>query len=209
MNPVSVIFIHGNHKKATSWNVTDFGKVINIEATIKKKNRTLLIQVDDFTVSPSKLVRSFVESMKDQQWIIVCHSLGIVYCYEFVKHLKIVGICFIDCTPLDETFLKKLSCNIDNTCDELNSVAPSSSSRDELLYDYIKNIRWDLSPKIICHVHINYQSDEKFDRKVKYFSSITRKNDKSKMMIHPGKGHMIHYNDSAKIIDSITQLIKY
>lgn len=189
MNPLAVVFIHGNHKKADSWNVTESGKIINIEKSIKKV-KTFLIQIDDFTVPPVGLISLIKDEMTSYRWIIVCHSLGIIHCYEFTKHLNIAGICFIDCTPLDNVFLQKLE-NLS-------------------LIEYIKGMKWNLSPRIICHVHLDYNNVnmEQFNRKIEYLTPFIRKNDKSKIIIHPDKGHMIHYTDGPKIIDSINQLIK-
>lgn len=188
--PIGVVFIHGNHKTIETWNLSEFGKKIDIEVSIRKRTETVMIQVDDFLLGPEDTVKSLLPSMMNRRWVIVCHSLGIVYCYELLKHLTITGICFIDCTDL-EAFGK-----------ELADKPPCP------LQDYLKEVKWNLSTKIVCHVHLNFPSED-FEQRVDYFSGWTRKNEKSKMIIHPRKGHMIHYTDSQTIIFSIMELLSY
>ena len=192
----AVIFIHGNNKNSSTWNITEFGKVINIEKTISKQCRTMMLQLDDYTESPDIIVQPFLEEMKQYKWIIVCHSLGIIYYYELVKHLTVIGVCFIDCTNLE----KYLKSHIDKNWN---------------IIEYLKNTNLNITnlnipSKIVFHIHCNYNYDkiEEFNDKLLYFTSFSRKNNKSMLIIHPNKGHMIHYTDSSKIINSIMILLK-
>ncbi|CAK7995064.1 Hypothetical protein POVR1_LOCUS582 [uncultured virus] len=190
--PIGVVFIHGNHKKAETWNVTESGKVIGIETLVTKKNFTMLMQIDDFNVPPLKIVQPLVAEMESRRWVIVCHSLGIIYCHELMKHLKVIGLCLIDPTPLDEVFQKK--------------IAESSH-----LLSYIQEIKLKIPAKVVCHLHLNYDPNDvdQFNRKIEYFTPLTRANQRSKMIVHPNKGHMIHYTDTPKIVESINNLLSF
>lgn len=166
----AVVFIHGRGKQSNTWNISEFGKAINIELTIAKKVKTLLIQVDDFSCHPLDIISSLLDEMKNYRWIVVCHSLGIIYCYELLKHLTISGICLVDCTDLS---------------DYRNKIITTEST----LINYLETVEWNIPNRVICHVHFNYE--------------------KSKIMIHPNKSHMLHYTDAPKIIDSIMLLLSY
>jgi hypothetical protein len=79
-----------------------------------------------------------------------------------------------------------------------------------LIY-YLSNVSWNIPNKVVCHAHLNHQIDKvcEFNGCIKYFTPFTRKNDKSKIMIHPDKGHILHWYDAPKIIESIMLLLNY
>jgi hypothetical protein len=58
------LFIHGNHKKSSTWNTTDHKKNINIEMTIGKKARTLMLQIDNYSQHPFDHINSLLTDMK-------------------------------------------------------------------------------------------------------------------------------------------------
>ena len=197
----AVIFIHGYNKKLEYWNKNEFGKEINIEKTISKKSYTLLIQIDNFEINPAIGIIPIIEQMKlvkNKNWIIVCHSLGVIYGLELLKHdIKIVGMCLIDPTSLDEIYIKELI--DDNWMDIAN---------------YCSTEKYNPSSKIIFHTHFDYNQNDVnnvdyFNRQIKFYGKFINKNNKSKIIIHPNKGHMIHYTDSPKIINSISDLIEW
>jgi len=191
---LAVIFLHGNHKKADHWNMTEFGKSINIESIIGKRVKTFLIQIDDFTKHPLGALSGRLDEMKRYKCVVVCHSLGVLHCYELLKHLVVIGICFLDCTALP-VYLEEIRATEDPVCDHLIS--------------YIQDMVWNIPSSIICHVHFNYEWSNAayFDHQIAYYTPLTRKNDKSKIVVHPNKSHMIHYTDAPKIIHSILTLL--
>ena len=181
----AVVFIHGKGKHKSHWNVTEFGKVTNIENTISKSAKTFLLQVDNFDLHPKEVIEPFISEMEKYKCVIVCHSLAIVYAWEILKCIPVIGLCLIDTTALD------------------------IYSKNETVPNYIKEIVWNIPNKLVVHVHLNYTLDKltDFDEQVSYYTPFIRKNEKSNMMIHPYKSHMLHYSDSPKIIESIKLLL--
>lgn len=183
-----IIFIHGFNKTSNDFNKTEQGKDINIEKQIGKRNHTILIQIDNYMDVDTNM-KNIIEKLKKynvKEWILVCHSLAIIYCLQLLKYNIFSGVCLIDPTVLDDISIKEYNINMDN---------------------YIKVN--DISTKIVFHIHLNYDEKdlEYFSRQVKYYSKFIGKNDKSKMIIHPNKSHMLHYTDSPKILRSILDLI--
>jgi len=188
MEKPGVIFIHGLNKSANNWNISEFNKSINIEQQLVKKAHTILIQIDDYNNYPITSILNEMNKYKVKSWTVVCHSLGVVYGLHLLDH-GITRICLIDPTVLDDVYFEELK-----TREWYNLL--------DLCKTEIK-----LNTKMIFHIHLDY--DDEFDDKVKYYKKFIKVNDKSKMFIHPDKGHMIHYTDSQKIINSIMDLIKY
>jgi len=192
----AVVFIHGFNKKSEYWNKNEFNKDINIEKIISKKAYTLLIQVDNYLVDPKMAVIPIIEQMKlcgQKKWTIVCHSLGIIYGLELLNYdMQISGLCLIDPTTLDNIFVEEI------TNDGWTEIVK-----------YCITAKYNPSPKIIFHIHLDYDDDnqDRFARRIKFFKQFIGKNDKSKIIIHPNKGHMIHYTDAPKIISSILNII--
>lgn len=187
--PQAVLFIHGKGKKAETWNVSEFGKKICIEESLKKSVHTMMLQIDDFTVLPSRLVDKKIGDMRRHRWTIVSHSLGVMYIFELLgRDIIIDGFCLIDPTPFTSKYIETMK-----------TIEISDWIKEQLIID--------IAPKIIFHVHISYPSPS-FEEKIDSYSKFTRKNDKSKVILHNGKGHMIHYTDAPKIIDSINDLLK-
>jgi hypothetical protein len=190
-----VVFIHGYGKSSDTWNISEYGKVIGIENSIRVVMDTITITVDDYTSSPALITSSIIHKMENSQnkWIIVCHSLGVIHGFELLKHSRnIAGICLIDPTPLDEIYI--------NVCRDRgwNDIA-----------DYCSNNKVSIHPSIRVSIHFDYNENipENLARQVKYYKPLIGPNDKSKIIIHPGKGHMIHYTDAPKIIASIMSIV--
>lgn len=194
-NSFGVVFIHGYGKSSDTWNVSEHGKVIDIENSIRNRMDTITITINDYTISPVIAMSSVFHRMKisSNKWIIVCHSLGVIHGFELLKYpLNIVGICLIDPTPIDEIYI--------NSCRERgwNDIA-----------DYCSNHKISILPSIRVSIHLDYNQNipENLERQVKYYKPLVGPNDKSKFIIHPGKGHMIHYTDTPKIIASIMSIV--
>jgi len=192
----AVVFIHGFNKKSEYWNKNEFNKDINIEKIISKKAHTLLIQVDDYLINPKIAVIPIIEQMKlseQKKWTIVCHSLGILYGLELLNYdIQINGVCLVDPSTLDNTFIEKIT----------------NRGWTEIA-EYCTTVKYNPSPKIIFHIHLEYREDKqnRLARQIRFFKQFTGKNDKSKIIIHPNKGHMIHYTDAPKIISSILSIV--
>ena len=197
----AVCFIHGFNKTPDTWNQTEAGKNINIEKIIsgKEKVKTLLVRIDNFKISPQILVTQLVEQMKSEpnKWTIVCHSLGVVYGLELLNHdITINGFCLVDPTSLNEEYIREIT---DSSWEE---------GATYCLNNFVKKV--DYPAKIIFHIHLDYDIQDQiyFCHQIQYYKQFVGKNTKSKIIVHPGKGHMIHYTDTAKIIESILSLLK-
>lgn len=188
LNKSGVILIHGLNKSCDTWNITEFGKSINIEQQLAKKAHTILIQIDDYNNYHITNILNEMDKYKVKSWIVVCHSLAIVYGLHLLNH-GITRVCLIDPTVLDDIYFEELK------------------KREWFNLLDLCEIDIKLSAKVIYHIHLDY--DDKFDDKVNFYKKFIKQNDKSKMFVHPDKGHMIHYTDSQKIINSIMDLIKY
>ncbi len=99
----------------------------------------------------------------------------------------------VDPTPLDEEYLNKLE----------------SSSPNSPLSQYLKQTTFSINNQIPIRIHLSYLEIEetKFKRQVAYYKSYANKNTRSVLILHPDRGHMIHYKDSGKIIASILELL--
>ena len=194
----AVVFIHGFNKKSEYWNKNEFNKDINIEKIISKKTQTLLVQIDDYSINPKTIVTSIINQMKEfgqKKWIIVCHSLGVIYGLEILNHdIQIGGLCIIDPSTPNDKFIEKIT----------------SEGRVEMA-EHSKNAQYGKPSKTIFHIHFDYDVNkpQRLTKQIKFFSQFTSANDKSKIIIHPNKGHMIHYTDTPKIISSILTMISY
>ena len=193
-----VIFIHGFNKTPDTWNKTESGKDILIEKLVSKKAHTLLVHIDDYDSNPSETVVPIIDQIKLvglKKWTVVCHSLGVIYGLELLKSdIPITGVCLIDPTVPDAKFISKLE-----------------KEGRHVLKSYCKDhTQLDFPPKIIFHIHFDYdmRKPEKLSRKVQYYNGLTTKNDKSEIIIHMNKGHMLHYTDGPKIVNSIMNLIR-
>jgi hypothetical protein len=191
-----VVFIHGLNKTPETWNRTEFGKEIDVEQTIRNKADTILVSVPDYTISPKEVMGPIVEQIRanPKKWIIVCHSLGVIHGNELLKHnLHIVGMVIIDPTPLNTEYLDLI--------------------RDRGWNDIVDYCTHELvtpAPSIELSIHLNYDEElpDAFARHIGYYRRFVGANDRSKIVIHPGKGHMIHYTDAPKIIRAITDMLR-
>lgn len=200
-----VIFIHGLDKKAEQWNVSEFDKNINIEKTIGMKYETILIQLDDFKINPDEICAFIIKqtesslNSKNKIWTIVCHSLAALYALQLLKYdeIKINGIVLVDPTPLDDLYTDYLR---KKGWDDLANYIDTENIKP----------RKPPSPKIKFHVHLdyNFSNINKFNNQIEFYSRYANPNSKSKIIIHPNKGHMIHYTDGPKIIESILSILK-
>lgn len=196
----AVVFIHGFGKSSTTWNLTEFNKNINIEKLIAAKARTLLVQIDDYQADPAITVIPIVEKMKaeNNKWTIVCHSIGVIYGLELLNHgLTISGFCLIDPSTPTESFVQE---EIEDGYINIGTYCRSNFLEKKL----------QIEPKIVFHVHLDYDPTDldDFADGVEFYKQFVGKNDKSKIIIHPGKGHMIHYTDGPKIVNSILSLLQ-
>ena len=68
----------------------------------------------------------------------------------------------------------------------------------------------DSSTKIVFHIHLEYDENNlsKLSGQVKFYKQFDTKNSRSKNVIYPNKGRMIHYADVPKIVDSILSILK-
>lgn len=190
-----VVFFHGVGKTNTSWNESDSGKKIGVETSIATRAHTTLIQVDDFNTPPSVVVAPVIESIGgcDRKVIIVCHSLGIIHTLELLKHkLPVVGVCIIDPPPLDDRFIQVMD----------------TRGWDNIV-QWIQEYTFYPTTSICFSVHLDYDgsNQEQFARKVEYYKPLIGANDRSKMVIHPNKGHMIHWTATAKIVRAVGEMM--
>lgn len=191
------VFIHGFNKNSTTWNITEYGKHIDIESIIKTKAETILVDIVDFKISPKIQMIPIIEQIMSssiKKWIIVCHSLGVIHALELLRYsLPIIGVCLIDPTALDQEYI--------NTLEE--------RGWSDIL-DYCNNLQINIKPGIQYYIHIDYDTHDinGFNAKVEFYKKFAGPNDKSKLIIHPGKGHMIYYTDAPKIINSIISMMR-
>jgi len=190
--PQAILFIHGKGKKSETWNTTESGKIIDIEKSLSKNVHTMLLQVDDFTIIPSKLIDQIIDDMRFYRWIIITHSLGVVHAFELLgRQIMIDGLCFIDPTAFTGRYI-----------DSIKQFEIAEWIKEQLIIE--------VTPRIVFHIHINYQSgreEDLFQEKIIEYSKFTHKNDKSRVIVHYNKSHMIHYTDAPKIIDSLKDLL--
>lgn len=123
-------------------------------------------------------------------------AIGIIPIIEQMKLVKNKNWIIV-CHSLGEIYIKELI--DDNWMDIAN---------------YCSTEKYNPSSKIIFHTHFDYNQNDVnnvdyFNRQIKFYGKFINKNNKSKIIIHPNKGHMIHYTDSPKIINSISDLIEW
>lgn len=198
----TIVFIHGFRKDTSSWNYDSKGKALLVEETLSQVSNTILIQLEEedylFPVSyVSEKIYTSLFDFLNTKITLVTHSNGSFYAL-------------------------KLAENYPNIFNKLFLIDPTIKTPEYL--EYLKNFPEDLvecsqvvnfedlptginfQPKVIVRIHFDY--DEDYTSIIPYYNRLTNKNTKSRLILHYGIGHMIHWKIPHVIIDSIKELIK-
>ena len=200
----TVIFIHGFNKDASSWNCTSNGKDINIESNLAKTRNTVMVELDDTSYSKSiteisNMIISNIDIINDKilktAIVVVGHSFGGFYAMKLsaIYHNLFNKILLIDPCVKTESYCEYLK-TTENRFSDLSDFPGS-------LTDHT-----NIHNKTIVVIHFNYVEDN-ID-KILFYSKLTNKNTKSKLILHNDVGHMIHWLIPGTIIQSINELIK-
>ena len=212
MSKKAVLFIHGRGGNPGQWNASDTGRTTNIEKSIAATGvKTLCVDIPDFNDDPEgTLDRIFtltetIDALETcpREWILVGHSLGAIYALALSflprKLTNIKAVVLVDPTPFDCDYIDKLhDRGWKNLAGYVNRLFRETGDPD-------------ISPKIRFHVHLDFTTTfsskgvADFFRKVEFYTRYTKPNVKSRLQIHPDKGHMLLHSDAPKILNSVLE----
>jgi pimeloyl-ACP methyl ester carboxylesterase len=186
-----VVFIHGYNQNAEHWDVTETGKEIKVAERCSGRFLTISIGLDitDYC-QPIDLVCMDIDRYLSlySNITLVSHSFGAFYA---------IGLSLAFPTKYNRLLL-------------LNPTLKTNAYREfvikhrpELDFDELPD-GLALQAKTIVRIHHEYPIDEE---KISILDGLTNKNVKSRLVIHPGKGHMLHYQIPATIIDAVIELV--
>ena len=215
-----VIFIHGFGKSSEDWSKMNLDKNLrNQILLITFNNETYL---DSFDKVSHDIINYVIEKKLYSSWIIIGHSIGSFYAQTIAKLYpkNIIGLILIDSSYKTSEYYNILKQKINN------------DDKSEIIQNWLNN--WDQVPdpnelrsKIIVICHINVIADGKklnkyivrefngnelvyyknLQNRLLYFKQLTNKNNKSLLIAHIDKSHMLHHECSNQIIQSIKSLI--
>lgn len=199
----TVLFIHGFGKTGEQWNITEYGKEINIESHIRKTHNTILVTLhdDDYFRSISDVsdeIDRKIEDLIKTKIICVTHSYGSFYAISMSIKFKNLfdTIIMLDPTIKTPEYLQYLK--------TLNYSEKNQYQIDN--FDIIYPNHLDIPKNIIVKIHLNINDKNENSNIINdltLLGEITKHNVKSRLMIHIGVSHMIHYKIPHVIIDSI------
>jgi pimeloyl-ACP methyl ester carboxylesterase len=205
----TVIFIHGFRKDAETWNVTESNKVINVEKETSKKANTVLIQLEDvdYQNSVSVVAKEILcylpyEVKYGCNVVLVTHSNGSFYAISLALQFPNIfkKLLLLDPTVPDQIYLNELLKKRDEMPDDV-------VASNKVKYFSELPSGFDLESNIIVRIHLNICSEESMKR-IEFLYKLINKNTRSRLMVHYGVSHMLHYNIPHVIIDSIRELCK-
>jgi pimeloyl-ACP methyl ester carboxylesterase len=203
---ISVIFIHGYTKSYTDWNETAHHKEIGIESHIRKIRNTILVDLseEDYVRPVIDVVNEIYNQISEflkTKIVCVCHSYGSFFGMQMaISYPKLLyGLILLDPSLKIPGYLEYLK-----TCDPTPTTSYKINHWDDLP-DHL-NVPQDL----IAWTHLNFTSDDLLRQveKITALDKLTKKNTKSKLMLHVDVSHMIHYKIPHVIIDSIKNITK-
>jgi predicted alpha/beta hydrolase family esterase len=206
-----VVFIHGFGKNSETFNISEFGKELNIEKTIRTIAQTVLIDIEenDYLLTVPDVANTIYDKIKQFKNIwIVAHSYGCFYAIQLAEqyHNIVKGIILLEPTVKSDQYKIYLE-NL-----------PKSPVNDAKLknFDSLPNGS-NIKNKTIVQVHLSItqwvnlstsiSNVDEFESKIDKIKRWTNANVISEIVIYPSKSHMIHYDCPLKIIHKIRQLI--
>lgn len=199
----TVLFIHGFGKTGDQWNISEYNKEINIESHIRKTHNTILITLseDDYFRSIADVSIEIFKAMEDllkTKIICVTHSYGSFFAMSMsIKHPKLFeAIIMLDPTIKTDEFLQYLK--------SLESNEKNQYKIDN--FDTIYPNHLEIPKNVIVKIHFNINADTDIIKELTILDEITRHNVKSRLMVHVGVSHMIHYKIPHIVIDSIKNI---
>lgn len=200
----TIIFIHGFKKDIASWNFDSKNKHIQIEESLSKKANTISIQFteDDYCKPCSEIcknIMSMIKELKLGKIIIVAHSIGACYALKLAE---------LDPVLFGKLLLIDPCIKTPHYYEYLKSKSESENHIEEHQLTHFEDLPSDTNiiPKVIIRIHFDYCDNSILD--IPYFTKLTNKNMKSRLILHNDIGHMIHWKIPHVIIDSINELIK-
>ena len=194
MTKVGMMFIHGYNSSPETWQVNGSGQALPYQSEFSKNHLVVNAYIPDYAQPDQELILpllKIIQSNEVSSWIIVTHSLGIRLGLALgrVKGLPIKALIGLDPTSLDEFY---------------QEVMVSRGWNKKIISSH------DLLPaRIIVRIHLGCSNDNlgALQRPIQYYGRFVGANLKSVLQIHPNKGHMIHWTDCPKIMESIHQVI--
>jgi pimeloyl-ACP methyl ester carboxylesterase len=214
----TVIFIQGFLKSANDFNMRESGTKISIEDRISNKYNTIRMEFDpnDYMRPISDITDDIIREIKnlmETEILIVSHSRGSFNALDLAKtNPKVFNkLLLIDPTIKNSSYKQELSKGINNIEKSIVDIIHEYMLKT---FDSLPEVT-DLKPNIIIQTYINFNTQLMshpeyyltLANKIKLLNKITNKNTKSKIIIQPDIGHMIHYFIPDKIINSINELL--
>lgn len=203
-----VIFIHGFQKDPSTWNITEHGKAVGIEETVRKVSATVLVHLkDDDYVRPvpevsAELFDDILSKIpKIGKIIIVAHSFGAFYALSMANLYpkQIHALLLLDPTAKTKSYRNYLIKD--------GSDVQMAKLRN---FDSLPN-SIPLNPKITVKVYLKLDMSEQNDSIndiLSYFDKFTKVNINSDIIVCPNRSHMLYYDMPDKFISVVKQLIK-
>lgn len=203
----NLLFVHGYLKDHSHWNISEYNKVIDIEKTLSKSCNTIILSFDydDYEKTIMEVCdeiyyqinQYYGDNISKNNIMIVSHSYGSFYSFALSnKYPKIFNkLLLIEPTLKTQIYLDYMK--------------KKNDSHSEWVINNFDSLPSGINIKagVIVRIHINY-TDSYPEEKLLCMDRITNKNIKSRIMIHPNKSHMLHYDIPGVIIDSIREVIK-
>lgn len=209
----TILFIHGFGKNHNDWNETKTGKQILIEKTLNKICNTILVDIeeDDYgketLLIAEEIFLGIPEILLKTKITVVCHSYGAFYGLNLCEiNPDIFGrLVLIDPTVKNDDYFNKLRLAEEKVSDESSVEFCKFKNFDTLPTGFnIKN-------SVIIRIHLNVdtsKSPEKVFNKMIHLEKLTKKNTKSRLIVHCNVSHMLHYIIGPTIINSIKEIYK-
>lgn len=204
----TILFIPGFRRLASSFNLTDFNKNINIELDINKKCNTFTLELSDenYLEPISNLcdkiyLELFAKLVPNQKILIVAHSNGSFYAFGLAEKYPQIFNKILLLDPTIKTFKYREKLELLREADKIMSYKLEN-------FDILPS-GLDLANAIIVRIHVNLNLDALIIDKEKLLiiNKITNKNTKSRFVLHIGMGHMIHWMQPDKIKDAIMEML--
>ena len=170
---ILIIFISG-YRKNNYWDITEYGKTINIIDKFKEKYLVKLLSLtDEGYKKPVSDICDIISKLVQVKCIIVANSYGCFYAQQlaFING-NIKGILLLDPTIKCERYLKELEIKTETDDPNINEKIKNFDKLPE-------NLSFEF--KLIINVHFCF--NENLSTNVKYFLSICNKNINSSIEI--------------------------
>lgn len=201
----TVLFIHGFGKTGNQWNITEYNKEINIESHIRKTYNTILITLhDNDYIRPisdvSVEIYKALDDLLKTKIICVTHSYGSFFAMSMsIQYPKLFdAIVMLDPTIKTDDYLQYLK-----------SLEYNTKNQYQIDNFNMYPNHLDIPKNIIIKIHLNVDpclDKDNITKDLTQLDKITKHNVKSRLMVHIGVSHMIHYKIPHIVIDSIKSL---